>query len=113
MNDIILSAGLAVDYNQVSKEAESLRQGMTHSDSVDYNRGSSNSNLRKKRIAYYEELLEKISNVTNLDPGPEYEHSFCNDYYQNEVKVITERYKEENPNPTAIVSVNLMDYATV
>lgn len=35
MNDIILSSGLAVDYNQVSKEAENLRQGMTHSDSAD------------------------------------------------------------------------------
>ncbi len=35
MNDIILSSGLAVDYNQVSKEAEKLRQGMTHSDSAD------------------------------------------------------------------------------
>jgi hypothetical protein len=37
MNDIILSSGLAVDYNQVSKEAETLRQGMTHSDSADIN----------------------------------------------------------------------------
>lgn len=35
MNDIILSSGLAVDYNQVSKETESLRQGMTQSDSAD------------------------------------------------------------------------------
>lgn len=67
----------------------------------------------EKRIAYYEELLEKISNVTILDPGPEYEHSFCNDCYQKEVKTITERYKEKNSNPMAIVSVNLMDYATV
>lgn len=35
MNDIILSSGLAVDYNIVSKEAERLRQGMTHADSAD------------------------------------------------------------------------------
>ena len=35
MNDIILSSGLAVDYNQISKEAEMLRQGMTNSDSAD------------------------------------------------------------------------------
>jgi hypothetical protein len=88
--------------------------------------------FEKQRIAYYEELLEKIRNVTILDSGPEYEHSFCNDCYQNEVKVITKRYKEENSNPTVIVypnnlknreipdssgclgiSVNLMDYATV
>lgn len=35
VNDIILSSGLAVDYNQVSKEAEQLRLGMTNSDSAD------------------------------------------------------------------------------
>lgn len=35
VNDIILASGLAVDYNQVSKEAEMLRQGMTHADSAD------------------------------------------------------------------------------
>lgn len=35
INDIILSSGLAVDYRQVSQEAERLRQGMTHADSAD------------------------------------------------------------------------------
>lgn len=35
MNDIILSSGLAVDYNQVSREAERLRLGMTRSESAD------------------------------------------------------------------------------
>lgn len=35
INDIILSSGLAVDYNLVSEEAEKLRQGMTKSDSAD------------------------------------------------------------------------------
>jgi aminopeptidase len=35
MNDVILKSGLAVDYNEVSREAEKLRQGMTHADSVD------------------------------------------------------------------------------
>jgi aminopeptidase len=35
MNDIILNSGLAVDYNQVSQEAEKLRQGMTNSDSAE------------------------------------------------------------------------------
>ena len=68
--------------------------------------------FEKKRIAYYEELLEKISNVTILDSGPEYEHSFCNDCYQKEVETITEKYKKSSkPTPTA--SINLMDYATV
>ncbi len=32
MNDIILRSGLAVDYNEVSKQAEKLRLGMTRSD---------------------------------------------------------------------------------
>lgn len=68
--------------------------------------------FEKKRVAYYEELLEKISNVTILDSGPEYEHSFCNDCYQKEVETITEKYKKSSkPKPTA--SINLMDYATV
>ncbi len=35
MNDIILSSGLAVDYNLVSSETEALRQGMTHAESAD------------------------------------------------------------------------------
>lgn len=35
MNDIILKTGLAVDYNEVSRDAEKLRLGMTKADSVD------------------------------------------------------------------------------
>lgn len=35
VNDIILSSGLSVDYDQVSIEAEKLRQGMTRADSVE------------------------------------------------------------------------------
>lgn len=35
MNDTILRTGLAVDYNEVSRESELLRKGMTHADSVD------------------------------------------------------------------------------
>lgn len=35
LNEIILNSGLAVDYNQVSHEAEKLRQGLTGSDSAD------------------------------------------------------------------------------
>jgi hypothetical protein len=38
--------------------------------------------FEKNRAEYFEELLEKIRNVTILDSGPEYEHSFCNDCYQ-------------------------------
>jgi aminopeptidase len=35
MNDIILNTGLSVDYNEVSKETELLRKGMTKADSAD------------------------------------------------------------------------------
>ncbi|MFZ4483756.1 MAG: hypothetical protein ACOYOL_07235 [Chthoniobacterales bacterium] len=35
VNDIILSSGLAVDYDEVSVEAEKLRQGMTRADWVE------------------------------------------------------------------------------
>lgn len=35
VNEIILSSGLAVDYNEVSKEAEKLRSGMTKADAVE------------------------------------------------------------------------------
>lgn len=35
LNDIILNSGLAVDYNEVSKNAERLRLGMTKADSVE------------------------------------------------------------------------------
>jgi hypothetical protein len=35
VNDVILASGLAVDYNEVSVEAEKLRQGMTGADSVE------------------------------------------------------------------------------
>lgn len=35
VNDIILQSGLAVDYNDVSRDAEKLRKGMTKADSVD------------------------------------------------------------------------------
>ncbi len=35
VNDIILNSGLSVDYNEVSKMTEHLRQGMTHADSAD------------------------------------------------------------------------------
>jgi len=35
LNDIILRTGLSVDYNEVSRDAEKLRLGMTHADSVE------------------------------------------------------------------------------
>lgn len=48
LNEIILSSGLAVDYNQVSAQAEKLRLGMTRADwfEVDYVVGGETLTLR-------------------------------------------------------------------
>lgn len=71
-------------------------------------------NFEKQRIKYYEELLEKICNVTILDSGPEYEHSFCNECYQKEVQTLIEKYKKIS-KPITIVTANTiaMDCVTV
>jgi hypothetical protein len=39
VNEVILSSGLAVDYNEVSIEAEKLRQGVTNADSIEIDFG--------------------------------------------------------------------------
>ena len=48
MNEIILSSGLAVDYNEVSKQAEKLRLGLTKADwfEVDFKIGSAVHTLK-------------------------------------------------------------------
>jgi hypothetical protein len=67
-------------------------------------------NFEKQRIKHYEELLEKICNVTILDSGPEYEHSFCNECYQKEVQTLIEKYKKiSKPTTIAIANTIAMD----
>ncbi|QXD23469.1 hypothetical protein F7C95_16305 [Opitutia bacterium ISCC 51] len=48
MNDIILRSGLAVDYNEVSAEAEKLRLSMTHADwaEIDFSVGETTYTLK-------------------------------------------------------------------
>ena len=48
LNDIILSSGLAVDYNEVSKQAEKLRLGLTKADwfEVDFTTGDKTYTLK-------------------------------------------------------------------
>ncbi len=48
LNEIILSSGLAVDYNEVSKEAEKLRLGLTKADwfEVDFKTGGKTYTLK-------------------------------------------------------------------
>lgn len=49
----------------------------------------------KQRVSHYETLMEKIRNITILDPDPSchFEHQFCNTCYQEEVKKLVEKYK--------------------
>lgn len=49
----------------------------------------------KQRISHYEKLMEKVSNITILDPDPtcHFEHQFFSECYQKEVKNIIERYQ--------------------
>jgi hypothetical protein len=49
----------------------------------------------KQRISHYENLMEKISNITILDPDPScyVEHQFCRECYQKEVRRLVEKYK--------------------
>ena len=48
LNDVIIASGLAVDYNEVSRQAEKLRLGMTRSDAaeIDYVLGGRAMTLR-------------------------------------------------------------------
>lgn len=50
-------------------------------------------NYERQRREHFEAQLAKISNVTILNPGLHYEHSFCNDCYQKVIKTIIEKYK--------------------
>jgi hypothetical protein len=50
----------------------------------------------KRRVEHYEILMEKISNVTILDPDPScyFEHQFCNVCYQDEVKRLVKKFQD-------------------
>lgn len=66
----------------------------------------------KQRSEHFKAQLENISNVTILDSGPHYEHSFCNDCYQKVVKTIIEQYKPKPPLSTSSCTESIT-YATV
>lgn len=78
MNEIILSSGLAVDYNQVSKEAESLREGMTHSDSADIDFEVENKNyhlhidLGQQNAQKSHGICREAPDIANLPAGEVY-----------------------------------------
>lgn len=69
--------------------------------------------FENKRIEHFEKQLEEINNVTVLDSGLEYEHAFYNVCYQNEVKVIIDRFKRTPNLITATIPANLIDCVAV
>lgn len=49
----------------------------------------------KQRVVHYETLMEKIRNITIIDPDPNchFEHQFCNRCYQDEVKRLVKKFQ--------------------
>ena len=79
MNNIILRSGLAVDYNEVSAQAEKLRLGMTKADwaEIDFEVGDSNFTLKlildKQEAQKSHGLcLGKKPDIANLPAGEVY-----------------------------------------
>ncbi len=56
------------------------------------------------RCKHYRNELEKISNVTVLDSGSMWEHSFNNESYQGAVRAIIEKYRKSPIKAALIVS---------
>lgn len=91
---------LALNYHYYKQKGKTLEQIidllvmrdlLLHSDTA--NPFKSNIWLQD-RAKYYQEALKCISNVTIVEPGNWIEHSFKNDCYQKEVKVIVEKYRK-------------------
>src|SRR5262249_18046830 len=99
-----LKEGLSLD-QILSRLAQ--EDSMFYLDTTDTAVIQSFENQRKK---YYQEQLKIIENVTILDPGPAFEHSFCIDCYQKVIKSLIGDYR--NP-PILLSTENLLAYATV
>lgn len=78
VNDIILQSGLAVDYNEVSKETEKLRLGMTGADNieidfeVDHQHYHLDIDLGKQEAQKSHGLCHEGPDVANLPAGEIY-----------------------------------------
>lgn len=78
VNDVILKTGLAVDYNEVSRETEKLRLGMTHADTVDIDFELNHRNyhlfikLGKQEAQKSHGLCHTAGDVVNLPAGEVY-----------------------------------------
>lgn len=78
LNEIILCTGLAVDYNEVSKEAEKLRLGLTGADSVEIDfetlghKATLRLNLGKQEAQKSHGICDGGPDVANLPAGEVY-----------------------------------------
>lgn len=79
VNDIILSSGLAVDYHEVSKQAEKLRLGMTRADWFEVDYVVANQTLTLKLVCNGQEAQKshglcrgETPDVANLPAGEVY-----------------------------------------
>ncbi len=79
VNDIILSSGLAVDYNEVSKQAEKLRLAMTHAEWFEVDYVVANQTLTLKLLCHGQEAQKSHGlcrgdkpDVANLPAGEVY-----------------------------------------
>lgn len=78
VNEVILSSGLAVDYNEVSREAELLRKGMTKADFVDidfeleHKKYHLHINLGKQEAQKSHGLCRTGPDIANLPAGEVY-----------------------------------------
>jgi aminopeptidase len=78
VNDIILKTGLAVDYNEVSRQTENLRLGMTHADSVEIDFAVENKNyslkidLGRQNAQKSHGICHNSPDVVNLPAGEVY-----------------------------------------
>ncbi len=79
LNDIILSSGLAVDYNEVSKQAEKLRLAMTHAEWFEVDYDVANQKLTLKLNCHGQEAQKSHGlcrgdkpDVANLPAGEVY-----------------------------------------
>lgn len=62
----------------------------------------------KNRSKYYEEEFKKISNVTVVDSGSSWEHSFNNDSYQAIVQKKIDQYRAKGPKIELVNTQNLL-----
>ena len=65
-------------------------EAMLYVDSTDEEVVQGYVNQRKSQL---EKQLEQINNVTVVDPGPNYEHAFCNNCYQKIILDIIRKYR--------------------